>query len=236
MNETAIPHSSSGNWYGGGPDLEDPSMQEPEFFVARRANWMETISGWSRFCFQIPRWAALGSAAMTMALGLGCSGSGGGGAPASATTVAYVDPPASGYRLVRDSASLGTHLVLDLMGPSGAQLRGVIFYLGLDTSKASWGYPGGTDPYLLNGGTFQLGTGIPLLRGQVSGPVLTAAIYQKGAAPAATAGSQPLATVALDVDAGATGTISLVAQNAKILDASGAAQGVTVAVGTLGVQ
>jgi hypothetical protein len=182
----------------------------------------------------IPRWAALGPAAGLLTLCLSCGGSG--SPTASSTTVAYVDPATTGYRLVRDASSSGAHLVLDLLGPSGTQLKGLLFELGLDGSKAAWGDPGGSDPYLRNGAVLNLGSGIPLLKSQVSGPTLTAAIYQKGTTAAATLGTQALVSVALDVDGGATGSISLTVVSAQVLDGTGTLQTVPVAVGTLSAQ
>jgi hypothetical protein len=138
---------------------------------------------------------------------------------------------------VRDPASTTTHLVLNLVGPQGVQAKGAVLSLNVDGSKAVWGTPGGSDPYIKEGQVLSLGTGTKLLKSQLSGSTLQAAIFQKGSTPAATLGSQPILSVALDLKAGATaGAISLSSASAQILDAAGATQAITVAVGSLTAQ
>jgi hypothetical protein len=139
--------------------------------------------------------------------------------------------------LVRDPSSTGSHLVLSLVGPQGTQVRGALLSLNADGAKVAWGNPGGSDPYIREGQVLALGTGTKLLKSQLSGSMLQAALFQKGATPAATLDSQPLFSVALDLIAGAsTGAVKLSSASAQILDATGATQAITVAVGSLVAQ
>ncbi len=170
---------------------------------------------------------------------VGCGGAGKGttAAPAPAASLAYAAPAAAGYQLVRDPSSTNTHLVLGLVGPQGTQVRGAVLSLNVDGSMVAWANPGGSDPYIREGQALSLGTGTKLLKSQLSGSTLQTAIFQKGSAPAATLGSQPILSVALDLKAGAPkGAINLSSASAQILDAAGATQAITVAVGSLSVQ
>ena len=187
--------------------------------------------------------AGMAAAAAIVAGLLACGGSSspnaGASAPAArpATALVYAAPRASGYQLVQDASSTGSHLVLDLVGPQGAQIKGVLFSLSVDGTRASWGNPGGSDPYLKEGQVLALGTGTKLLKSQLGGSTLQAAIFQKGSVPAATLGNQPILSVALDLKAGASpGAVSLSSPAAQILDAGGATQAITVAAGTLTAQ
>jgi hypothetical protein len=158
-------------------------------------------------------------------------------APTVASTLVYTAPSTGSYQLVRDPASTSTHLILGLVGPQGAQVKGAVLSLNVDGATASWSNPGGSDPYIREGQVLALGTGTKLLKSQLSGTTLQAAIFQKGSVAAATLGSQPLFSVALDLKAGArTGAVNLSSASAQILDAAGATQAITVAVGSLVAQ
>ena len=181
----------------------------------------------------------------TLSLFLAC---GGASAPAGlatstnapATTLSYTAPATVGsaYRLVRSATSTGTHLVLDLVGPAGTQIKGVVLTLSADTAKATWNNPGGTtDPYIKEGQLLALGAGTKLIKSQLSGSGLQVALFQKGTAAAATLDYQPILSVALDLKAGTTpGPVSLSSATAQILDANGTTQAITVAMGTLTAQ
>jgi len=161
---------------------------------------------------------------------MACGGSNGSSA---AKSISYSDPVSTGYRLVKDAASTDTNLVLDLVGPSGTQIQGGLFTLTTDTTKATWGKPGTSEAYVLEGGALNLGTGTKLLKSKVSGQTLTGALYQKGTTAAATLGSLPILTVALDLKTGASaGSLNLACTSAQILDAAGTTQTVTVDLGT----
>ena len=150
----------------------------------------------------------------------------------------YVAPTAAGYRIVADPSSYGSHLVLNLVGPPGAQIQGALVSLSVDGTKATWSNAGGSDdPYIREGQVLSLGTGTKLVKSQLSGSTLQAGIFQKGAATAATLGAQSICSVALDLKPGiAKGAIALSSPSAQILDASGATQSITVAVGSLKAQ
>ena len=155
--------------------------------------------------------------------------------PTTANTLVYSAPTVAGYQLVQDSSSTATHLILDLVGPAGTQLKGVLLTLSTDATRAAWGNPGGAlDPYLNPGQALALGTGAKLLKGTVSGATLQAALYQKGSVTAATLGTQPILSVALDLKPGAlTGGIALTPGLTQILDATGKTQIINVAAGSL---
>lgn len=61
-------------------------------------------------------------------------------APTAATSFVYADPtPADGeWALLKDAASTPTHLVLDLVGPTGSLFRGVGFNLKADPAKVAF--------------------------------------------------------------------------------------------------
>ena len=159
-------------------------------------------------------------------------------APVKAGALVYTAPTGAGYQLVKDASSSSTHLVLGLVGPAGAQLKGVVLTLNADAAKATWSNPGGTvDSYIKEGQVLALGAGTKLMKSQLSGASLQLALFQKGNAAAATLGAQPLLSVALDLKAGATpGPVSLSSATAQILDPTGTTQAITVAVGTLTAQ
>lgn len=85
---------------------------------------------------------------------------GGGSTTASApptvapTSLSYADPGGSGWRLVKDPASTPTRLVLDLVGPSDTQTRGVGFNLKRGMGLAFGRFDNGG--YAHDTGVFQL--------------------------------------------------------------------------------
>jgi hypothetical protein len=179
----------------------------------------------------------VGFAAMTgvLAFLVACGGSG--SSSVSGPKLSYINPTSSSYRLVADPTSTASHLVLSLVGPSGAQIQGTTVSLNADASKVTWTNPGGADPYVLQGAALSLGTGTPLLKSKLAGPVLQTAVFQKGAVAPATLGTQAILSVALDLKAGAAkGPVKLSSVTAQILDASGTTQTISVAVGSLSAE
>jgi hypothetical protein len=184
------------------------------------------------------------TALTALALGtlVACGGGGGSGpaAPVAATALVYTDPSADTYRLVRNSQSTPTHLVLDLVGPSGAQLRGVGMVLALGgLTIASWApvTPGGVN-YVQEGAGLTLGAAPRAVVGKLAtGTELQLGLFQKGpAVPVAVPGAVPLASVALELNPGAapgTVTLSPVAGKAFIQDAGGAVVAITPVLGTV---
>jgi hypothetical protein len=75
----------------------------------------------------------------------------------AATALAYTDPVSTGWRLVKDTASTPTRLVLKLIGPNGAMARGVGFNLASDGSLPFHQFnPGTAQCYLQDTGVFYL--------------------------------------------------------------------------------
>jgi hypothetical protein len=180
--------------------------------------------------------------------GLCACGGGGGSAPASApataTSLAYTDPPSGTYRLVKDAASSGSHLVLDLQGPASGTAMGVSITLSADATRLTWvDVPaGGTTALLMKNGTqFSLGSGPAIQKATATGGVLQAAVAQKNPTPAASLNGT-LLQVALDLKSGlgltsgTTLTLSADATRCQVLDGAGTISPVTVSVGTLTAQ
>ncbi|HJV21163.1 MAG TPA: hypothetical protein VJ570_00645 [Holophagaceae bacterium] len=86
------------------------------------------------------------------------------GPTAAAMALAYTDPTGSGWRLVKDSSSTTTQLVLNLVGPTGEKARGVgfnlraggpvAFHLFHDVTTAPGTYV--KDQFVRDTGVFQL--------------------------------------------------------------------------------
>jgi hypothetical protein len=189
-----------------------------------------------------------GTAFMALLGFMACGGGGGGStpppAPATATSLAYTDPATGTYKLVKNAASSGSHLVLDLMGPGSGTAAGITITLGTDATRVTWvDVPaGGTTAVLMQNGTqFNLGGGTPIQKAKATTGVLQATVAQKAPTAAASLNGA-LLRVALDLKAGlglAQGTaITLSADAAKcqVLDGTGTITPVTVSVGTLTAQ
>ncbi|MCP3098494.1 hypothetical protein LZ198_06335 [Myxococcus sp. K15C18031901] len=151
-----------------------------------------------------------------------------------ASTVNYVDPTGTGWRLVRNaSLSSGDTLVLDLVGPTGQSGRGADLTLGLDAATASWSTVDGSE-YVANGG-YDLGAAPHLFKSGVKGTTLSVGVYQKGAPARAYDGA--LLSVALTVttiaETPAGTAVPLKVIKAHALPASGSLQAIDVAVGTI---
>lgn len=157
---------------------------------------------------------------------------------APATALAYTNPTTGTYRLLKNTTlSTSTHLVLDVTGVGAPSGSGIAFTYTVDTTRATWAKVAGGDPeYIKQGSVFDLGSAPLGLKGKVATATLTGGLGQKGAgAPVSLTGV--LASVALDLKAGApTGTATLTAPTAQIIDAGGAITTVTVVPGTLTAQ
>lgn len=167
---------------------------------------------------------------------------GGGGSPAptpapSAPKITYTDPASSGYRLVRNATlSSDSHLVLDLVGPSGVQGRGVAFTFAVDPARLAWAKPEATDADLVRPMTFDLGAAPQILKAKQAAGTLQVAFAQKGSAVPAKTLDAVLARVALDRVASAPTSPTLTTSACQVLPAAGTPQDISVAVGTLRLQ
>ena len=128
------------------------------------------------------------------------------GAPTS-TGLAYQDPAGAGWRLVRNAASSGTHVILDVVGPTATKGRGIGFNLLSDgTVKfARLGAAG----YIADTGVFKLQSTFAnypveptLVAGglKLDGTLLTVGIFQKDRYWPAVAVDVPVAQIAIDFD------------------------------------
>ena len=87
--------------------------------------------------------------------------------------LSYADPTGTGWRLVKDASSTDTMIVLNLVGPSGLQTRGVGFNLKKGMGLAFAKFPSGA--YALDTGVFQLkgtNTDFESYAGTAADPVL----------------------------------------------------------------
>lgn len=93
--------------------------------------------------------------AALVACGGSSSSSGGASAPpAAAKGLTYANPASTGWRLEKDPSSTATHVVLNLVGPTGLKGRGVALTVHSDAAKMAWGRVGGA--YIQDGGAFEL--------------------------------------------------------------------------------
>jgi hypothetical protein len=144
-----------------------------------------------------------------------------GGSPSSVTPIAppappqalsYQDPPGSDWRLVRDSSSTATRLVLNLVGPAGSSTRGVGFNLQRGTSLAFGTFD--NSAYAHDTGVFELKGSNPNFEPYAGtdadpvlfvaaplppGNVLTTGIFQKDRSYTAKDAAQPLVQVAIEL-------------------------------------
>jgi len=139
---------------------------------------------------------------------LACGGGGGGGSASTGgptLALVYADPPAGGYRFVRNAQlSSANHLVLDLVGPAGELGRGVAFALSVAPGPVAWARVAASDPQYLQNLLFDLGPGTPLLKSAIQAQTtLLGDAFQKGVGNAkAMAG--PICRVALDAQGALT--------------------------------
>ncbi|MET0401649.1 MAG: hypothetical protein ABW123_04560, partial [Cystobacter sp.] len=151
----------------------------------------------------------------------------------------YTDPTTTGWRLVKNTtASSGSHLVLDLVGPTGQSGRGVSLTLSVDPTRAYWTKVAEADTELVTNRLFTLGAAPQLLKGASRADgTLNVGVFHKGTGGTATPYSGALISVALDVKSGpsvpAGSRIPLSFVKGQILTATGDLRNITVAVGTL---
>jgi hypothetical protein len=139
-------------------------------------------------------------------LSLGC-GSGTSG-PTAATGLDYADPVGTGWRLVKDSSSTSSRLVLNLVGPAGLLTRGVGFNLQAPATVKFGLFPNRLP--INDMGVYQLlsNVGDPyepvaLIGGVKPGNLLSVGVFQKGREKAAKDSGAPLCQIALQLDAAA---------------------------------
>ena len=150
-----------------------------------------------------------------------------GGSPTSITPVpplakphalSYQDPAGDGWRLMRDSSSTATRIVLNLVGPAGTTVRGVGFNLQRGTSLAFGTF--GNGAYAHDTGVFELKGGNPNFEPYAGtdadpvlfaaaplppGIVLTVGIFQKDRSFSAKDAAQSLVQVAIKLVPGSPG-------------------------------
>lgn len=187
-------------------------------------------------------------ATLGLGLVLACGGGGGStndgnsGSTTPATGLAYQDPSGSGWRLVKNPASSANHLVLDLVPPTGTSGRGVGLTFQADAAKLQWAKVNGGDATLLHAGNvYQLGSGTPATLAMESAGSLRLGLFQKGKGAAANYGSTGVLSVALELKSGTglqkgAALTAPSAAKALHLPSSGAAETITVQVGTLTAQ
>ncbi|HJV21571.1 MAG TPA: hypothetical protein VJ570_02690 [Holophagaceae bacterium] len=134
-----------------------------------------------------------------LACGGGSSSSGGGG---SKYRLAYTNPSRTGIQLVQvPSMSTPTHLVLSVVvADPSVSAAGISLDLRAEAGVTTWAKVGASDAdYVRPGTAFNLGTGLHIVKGKVTGNRLEVIVSQKAYdVPANLSGV--LAYVALDLD------------------------------------
>ncbi len=198
-------------------------------------------------------------ALLSFSLFLACGGGGGSSssqapapapAPApTASTLAYTDPTpssSSAYVLKKNAAlsTPGSHLVLELWGPSGVNGSGITLTMNADAAKATWSNVSASDAagtLMSNGAVFQMPvSGTPILKAKATSGTLIATVAEQGTG-SAKALNGALIRVALDLKSGVSqgSSISLSADLTKcrVLLSDGTIAPIsTLNVGTLTAQ
>ena len=119
------------------------------------------------------------AAASALTLLVACGGGGGSSStpagPSYATTLSYTNPTSGSYQLVKDSASSGGTLVLDLVSTTGAPISGTSFSFNADTTKVAW------SPFTSTGTAFNVGSAPQPVASKIVGTELQGVVSQKGA-------------------------------------------------------
>ncbi len=162
------------------------------------------------------------------------------GTSGSGPGLSYTNPTLTQGQLalVRDSASTGPALVLDLVLPEDSQnptpAVGVTFGFQVDAARAAWA----SSP-VANGTLFTTGSGGQVARGWVQGGQLQGIVSNKGYAAQVSdignAGGAVIARITLaPAQGGASGAVQLTDTGlGTILDSSGTPYPVPVSIGTL---
>lgn len=153
-----------------------------------------------------------------LALFMACGGAATGPGPQlppASTGLAYENPKAGDWTLVKNAASTDTHLILDLVGPATGKFRGVGFNLLSDgtVTYARMGSAG----YIRDTGVFKLQSTYAnypvepvLLAGGLKqdGKLLTVGIFQKDRYWPSVAVNKPVCQIAMDFDATKTAALA----------------------------
>ena len=172
------------------------------------------------------------SALVLISLACGGGGSGPNPSPVNANRLVYTNPTdSSSWRLVRNSSSSDTTLLLDLLAPTGGYGRGVTVVLTADPSLVSWKPVDGTS-FIRNGGY----AGDLIQKTSLKGGTLGVLLSQKPGVPASY-GVLPVLSVALELKPGARpGAIQFTATQGSHLGVSATPEAMTIALGTLSVE
>ena len=129
----------------------------------------------------------------------------------AATTLTYTDPGPYGWRLVKDPASTPTHLLLNLVGPSGFKTRGAAFNIQLPPGLRPRAFDETRHP-VKDLGVYQLYNTAPkngvrdpqepvLLAGVWKpGGLLSVGVFQKDRRETAKDSGAPLFQIAIELD------------------------------------
>jgi hypothetical protein len=160
---------------------------------------------------------------------LSCGGGGGGSSTPPqpnktiADTLVYTDPSTGNYKLVRDSSSTSSKLVMNVTGPSGVTGHGLALILNISGTTASWATVSGS-AYVQNG-PFNLGSGPQIQVGKMgANGQLQIALFQKQNSASAVSLNQNLAKISLalgnNVPVNTPITVSLSKGNVLLADGS----------------
>ena len=176
------------------------------------------------------KWGLFLLPAAVLLASLACGGAAGGAGAASSGFSFSAGGAATDWRLVQDSASTSTHLVLDLLAPTGTSGQGITLILTTDPTEATWGYVSGTS-YATQGVYTSPVVSIASAKG-----ALLRILVGQGGGTAVSYGSTPVIQVALDLASGASaGAVTLTATQAGHLGTSATPSSITVNPGSLTV-
>jgi len=156
--------------------------------------------------------------AIALALLLACGGSAAGPGPVLppvSSGLEYKNPAGSQWNLVRNAASSDTHLVLDLVGPSGTKYRGIGFNLQSDGSVVfarlgTYGYVADLAVFKLQSTFANYPVEPVLMAGGVkkNRTLLTVGAFQKDRYWPSVAVDKPVLQIAIDFDPARTGALA----------------------------